>query len=156
MRVAVSTLRAACVTLSTSVRRVGSQPRLGITALLASTGSATEATDWPTIVCARVGAGVVPPVRPLLPIAMAGCGDRPSLPVNVMVRLAGSGPPAHVTLPAPILGSAVSAACTAAAVALNAIAAVVWLPKVRVKLPPVGAPESDKVWTSLTSVPVAV
>ena len=104
----------------------------------------------PVVVCAIAGAGVVPPVRLLLATVIAGCAANASLPPNAMITLAaGSGPPLQTTLPAPIPVSAASAACTAAAVALNAMAAVVWPAKVSAKVPPVGAPLTDSAWTSL-------
>src|SRR5262249_52983411 len=49
-----------------------------------------------------------------------------------------------------------SAVCTCAAVALNAIEAVFWPPKLSVKPPPVGAPVTESVSTAAPTAPVVV
>jgi hypothetical protein len=61
----------------------------------------------------------VPPVNAGVLTPMSGWLAPASVPWNVIVTgLAGSGPPAHTTLPAPMVDSASSAAWIAADVAL--------------------------------------
>jgi hypothetical protein len=65
----------------------------------------------------------------------------------VIVTPVGSAPPAQTTLPVPMFGSASSAACTAAAAALNAT--VVARPsKLSGTVPPVGVPVVVSVCTA--------
>ena len=106
---------------------------------------------------AIAGAGVVPPVSVLAATAISGRGPTPSDPAKVTVTaVPGSGPPAQTTLPAPMPPSAVSAVCTAAAVALNGMEPVVWPPKLSAKPPPVGVPVTDSVCTAAPIAPVTV
>ena len=100
----------------------------------------TSLTSAPAVVCTTEGAGVAPPVRPFVPIVISGCARNASGPAKkICTAVPGSGPPAQVTPPAPMVGIACSAVCTCAAVALNPIAALVCPRKLKVNVPPVGA-----------------
>jgi hypothetical protein len=87
----------------------------------------------PAVVVAIVTPGVEPPVRDAVAVR-AATSALASAPWNRTVN----GPPAlpeTTTSPTPMFDSASSAAWTAAADALYAIAAVVWPEKVRVNVP---------------------
>ena len=95
---------------------------------------------------------MAPPVRPFVPIVISGCARNASDPAKVIVTaVPGSEPAAQTTLPAPMPPSAISAVCTAAAVALNPIAALVCPPKLKVNEPPVGPPLTLSVCRALAS-----
>jgi hypothetical protein len=80
-------------------------------------------------IVANVGVGEAPPVKPVESATISGTERLATFgPENVIVTgVPGSGPPAPTTPPVPMFGSASSAACTMAADALKAIAAV-WAP----------------------------
>jgi hypothetical protein len=109
----------------------------------------------PGVVFAITPVGLEPPVRPVEPVTIVGTGRFASAPWNVIVTAVGSGPPAVTTLPVPMFGSASSAVCTAAALALNAT--VVGRPSnVIGTVPPVGVPVVVSVWTALVPDGVTV
>ena len=109
-------------------------------------------TSAPAVVCTIEGVGLAPPVRPFVPIVISACARNASGPAKkICTAVPGSGPPAQVTPPAPMVGVACSAVCTCAAVALNPIAALVCPPKLKVNEPPVGPPLTLSVCRALAS-----
>jgi hypothetical protein len=109
----------------------------------------------PGVVSVTVAVGVVPPVNAGVLTVVSGRLEPASWPWKVSTTaVPGSGPPVATTLPVPMVESASSAACTLAAVAVEAIAAVVTPLNESRKVPPTGVPVIVRVWTSFVGDPV--
>jgi hypothetical protein len=114
-------------------------------------------SEAPVVVWAITNAGV-PPVRAARFAVRVGIGSPARAPDRVRTGLVpGRGPPVTATPAEPRPKTARIADCTAEAIALKAIAAVVQAAPVSgftplsVSVPPVGVPETEKVCTSLAA-----
>ena len=108
----------------------------------ASTNGAWKKSPSCVVACVTVGAVV--PVSPEPSDVICGtlsCVYWPRKLTDTLAVL--TGPPVATTSPGSTLLSASSAACTAAAVALKAIGAVVWPANVSVNVPPVAFVHAD-------------